>query len=74
MKNFIINVVQGGHYQELYEMVQRSEEETKKLLITFQKEYPGILKQENVDEITSNLDKKEDKESILKRLKNGDKK
>lgn len=62
---FIENVMESGHFDQLYEQTARGEQETKELLIQFENNYPGVTKEANVDNIAKSLQKKADKASIL---------
>ena len=66
---FISNVMEDGRFEQLYAQITRGEQETKKLLIRFEKEYPGVAKEDNVDAISVTLQKKADKASILELLR-----
>ena len=65
---FIENVMADGRFEQLYEQVTFGEQETKELLIQFEKDYPGVTKGTNVNGIAENLQKKSDKASILAQL------
>ena len=67
---FIRNAMQNGNFTAVYEKIREGEQQAKELLIQFQQDYPGVMDQENSDEILENLQKREDsRESILARLK-----
>ena len=66
---FIENVMGDGRFVELYEETARGERETKDLLIQFEKDYPGVARESNVDEIAGNLQKKADQASVLASLR-----
>ena len=66
---FIENVMQDGHFENLYEEIVNGEKETKALLIRFEQDYPGVTKESNVNEIASNLQKKSDRASVLAKLR-----
>lgn len=55
---FISNVMEDGRFEQLYAQIVQGEQETKKLLIRFEKEYPSIAKEDNVDAIAVTLQKK----------------
>ena len=65
---FIGNVMENGHFSELYVQVQLGEQETKALLTGFEKDYPAVLQRSNVDEIAGDLQSRSDRASILKKL------
>ena len=58
-----------GRFEQLYEQTAKGEQETKELLIQFEKDYPGVTKEANVDTIAENLQKKADKAFILAQLR-----
>lgn len=66
---FIGSVMEDGHFARLYKQVAQGERETKELLIQFEEHYPGIMKEDNVDDIAENLQKKTDRASILQQLR-----
>lgn len=66
---FIENVMADGRFEHLYEQTAQGEQETKELLIQFEKDYPGVTKEANVNDIAGNLQKKADRESILAQLR-----
>ena len=68
-KGFIENVMEDGRFEQIYEETARGEQETKELLIKFEQDYPGVTKEENVDAIAGNLQKKADKASIIAQLR-----
>lgn len=68
-QNFIFNAMQNGHFSELYEQTVIGEKETKELLIEFEKDYPGVTKEGNVNEISENLQKKTNRASVLAQLR-----
>ena len=68
-QNFIANVMQDGHFNELFAQTIGAEEETKELLIHFEHDYPGIAKESNADEIAGKLQKKADQASVLAKLR-----
>ncbi len=67
-KNFIVNVMQEGNLEGLYEKIRTGEKETKELLIRFEQDYPGVTKETNVNEISDNLQKKASEAEILQLL------
>ena len=58
-----------GRYEYLYEQTIQGEQETKELLIQFEREYPGITKAGNANNIAEKLQKKSDKSSIIAQLR-----
>ena len=67
-RTYIGNVMENGHFSELFAQVQFGEQETKALLTEFTKDYPAVLQQSNVDTIAGNLQSKSDRASILRQL------
>jgi hypothetical protein len=68
-QSFIENVMQDGRFTELYAQTLLGEQETKNLLVHFEKDYPGVTKEGNVDTIAENLQQKSNKASILAKLR-----
>ena len=66
---FIGNVMNGGRLEELYRQTAEGEKETKELLLRFERDYPGVTKESNVDAIAGTLQKKADRASVLARLR-----
>ena len=66
---FIENVMDRGNFEELYDQVARSEQETRSMLIQFEQDYPDRANASNIDMIASNLQKKTGRESILEELR-----
>lgn len=67
-REFIESTMKDGHFKTLYELAISNEKETKVHLIRFESEYPGILKNDNVEQITKNLQKKAKQESVLSEI------
>ena len=68
-RTFIADIFENNDLQTLYDKVCRDEKETKKDLIVFQQEYPGVMNEENVNDIAGNLSVARDKDSILAKLR-----
>ena len=68
-RTFITDIFESNDLQSLYDKVCRDEKETKKDLIAFQQEYPGVLNEDNVNDIAGNLSVARDKDSILAKLR-----
>jgi len=66
---FIENVMENGHFDELYEEAASGEKEVGALLVQFEQNYPNAVTGENVDEIVGNLQKKTDRATILAKLR-----
>ena len=71
--SFIDAVMQNKRYEEMYDAIRESEKNTKSVLLDFDKKYPGVLGDSNIDSVIENADRKsEDKVSVratLERLK-----
>lgn len=68
-KSFIINVINNGHFEELYKQVTDSEQAMKEFLMQYEQEHPGALTESNVGAIAGALQEKTDRTAILARLK-----
>lgn len=68
-QTFIENVMENGNFEQLYKETAQGEQEIKELLVQFEKTYPGVTKEANVDSIAENLQKKADKVSVLAELR-----
>lgn len=68
-QTFIENVMEDGHFKELYEQTIAGEKEVASLLIQFNHDYPNVVSAKNADEIAENLQKKTDRASILAQLR-----
>ena len=67
-REFIHNVMDRGQFQELYAETVSGEQATRAGLIRFEQDYPGALKESNVDVITEKIQRKSDRASVLKLL------
>jgi len=65
-------VFTDGNYEELYQSVRESELESRELLLEFERDYPNMLKDENIDGIIEQLKRKRDaahkEDSLLAKL------
>ncbi len=68
-RRFIINVMENGDFETLYAQIIRGEQETKDLLLEFEKNYPQTIRPENVDTIAENLQQKTDRASVMAMLR-----
>lgn len=66
---FIENVMSHGEFEELYQQIAMGEKETKALMIQFEKDYPGIMRAENAEEIAASLQKKAETGTIIAQLR-----
>lgn len=60
--DFIKDTISNGNYEEVYSLVRKNEKEAKHTLIDFQKDYPDVLDEENVDSVLEKLQRKKDEE------------
>ena len=71
--SFINAVMENKRYEEMYDIIRETEKNTKSVLLAFDKKYPGVLGDSNIDSVIENADKKsEDRVSVratLERLK-----
>ena len=68
-RTFIENVIGSNQLARLYEQTAAGEKETKELLLQFEQDYPGTMKEDNVDAIAGTLQQKTNRASILARLR-----
>lgn len=69
-QSFIRAAMEHPDLREVYENINRSEQEAKKILISFEERYPGVTTEANVNDIISKAQAKaESKESLLDALK-----
>lgn len=66
---FIKNVMYNGDLAQLYAQTTAGEKETKELLLQFEQDYPGVMKESNVDAIAGTLQKKTNRASVLAQLR-----
>lgn len=69
--DFIQNVMQNGHYTEMFALTTAEEKNTKNTLISFEQHYPGVANSENLDSIIRKLKEKENSEAMLSGQSNG---
>ena len=67
-REYIRVVMERGNFQELYAETLSSERETKARLVQFEQSYPGVLDENNVDSVTESIQRKSDRDSIIKLL------
>lgn len=68
-RTFVENVLRNGKFAQLYSQTAADEKETKELLIQFEQEYPGVMKETNVDSIAGTLQKKANRAALLAQLR-----
>lgn len=71
-KTFINDAFLRGNFQQTYAAIRQAEQDAKTMLIDFDHQYPGTMKEENVNEILGNL--KANKAAILQKLKQNERK
>ena len=59
-QRFMEDVMNDGHFDALYQQVSASEQDAYNALLRFEKNYPGVTNEANVDEIIKSLQKKKD--------------
>lgn len=67
---FIENTFSRGNFQKAYASIRQAEQDAKTMLLDFEQQYPGTIKEENVNEILNHL--KPNKDTILQALKKKD--
>ena len=67
---FIENAFSRGNFQKAYASIRQAEQDAKTMLLDFEQQYPGTIKEENVNEILNHL--KPNKDTILQALKKRD--
>ena len=51
----IKEIMESGRLEELYRLYREEEKNSKERLIEFEKDYPGVAKEDNIGEILKNL-------------------
>ena len=64
-KDFLINALNPDLPQGVYDIAKNTEETNKTLLVNFEKEYPNVLKSENLDSILESIKSKSNSEPVL---------
>lgn len=64
---FINNAIQKGDYENIYAAVMEEEKHSKDMLVRFEKDYPGVTTESNVNDILASLKAK--KQSVTGQLK-----
>lgn len=67
-RDYIRLVMESGNFQDLYAETLSGERETKARLVQFEQRYPGVLDEGNVNSVTESIQKKSDRDSIIKSL------
>lgn len=60
-KAFIEKIIEKGNYEEIYNNIRQEEIDNKEILLDFQEEYPESINKDNVNEIISNIRKRQNK-------------
>ena len=69
-QSFIRSAMEHPNLRDVYAQINRSEQEAKNILVSFEERYPGVTTQENVGEILANArTKAASKASLLDELK-----
>lgn len=63
VKQFIEKAIQNGGYEEMYARVRRAEAENRETLLDYQEEKPGVIRNDNVNDILAAIRKKKTKET-----------
>ncbi|MCR5604874.1 MAG: hypothetical protein K6G27_14390 [Lachnospiraceae bacterium] len=58
IRSFLENVIEDGNYEELYATARRHEAENKENLLEYQEEKPGVIDEDNVNDIVEALRRK----------------
>ncbi|MBQ6421159.1 MAG: hypothetical protein IJK02_08815 [Clostridia bacterium] len=67
---FIRDAMHNGNFSAIYEVVRANEQQAREMMVQFQHDYPGVMKQENVEDILNNLQKRENsRAAVLEQLK-----
>lgn len=62
VKLFIEQAIRNGRYEELYARVRQAEAENKEILLVYQEEKPGVISNDNVNDIIAALRRKKEDE------------
>ncbi len=60
-KPFIESAIANGNFEEVYSSVKSDEKESKDILVSFEKDYPKVANQSNINDILKSLKDKKDK-------------
>ena len=61
-KSFIENAIKNGNFENVYTSVRNDEIESRDILIGFEKDYPKVAKESNVNDILKILKAKRNKD------------
>lgn len=64
-QTFIVNAMEDGDYETLYQHTLQAEKKTREYLVQFDKDYPNVLSERNVDEIIRQFSEETERSSIL---------
>lgn len=64
-RHFITNAMENGDFEGLYARIVRGEQETKALLLDFERSYPQAIQAEGADAIAEKLQQKTDRAQVL---------
>ena len=62
IKQFIEKAIQDGRYAEMYDRVRQADAENKENLLEYQEEKPGVIRNDNVNDILAAIRKRKQKE------------
>ncbi len=69
-KVFLDDIFTNGNYEMMYAQITREEQNSKEMLLGFEKAYPGITNEQNVNDILDTIERKTgSKGLVLKELK-----
>ena len=54
-KKFIEAAIEAGNYEEVYASANAEEKRTKEILVSFERDYPGVTNESNINDILKNL-------------------
>jgi hypothetical protein len=64
---FITDALRNGRYEEVYASIREEEKRSRDILVGFERDYPGVTKEANVDDILAMLKAK--KSPVLEKLR-----
>ena len=55
VKQFVERAIENGNYEEMYTRIRQAESENKEILLEYQEEKPGVINNDNADDIIAAL-------------------
>ena len=55
VKQFVERAIENGNYEEMYTRIRQAESENKEILLEYQEEKPGVINNDNADDIIAVL-------------------